>query len=1407
MSTAPVSLTDPTALELGLLCASPEFLHHLQRSVILDDDLLSASANVSSTSTPGSSFNASPGTRLAFTLDTGSNVHVFNLDTALALFSQLGSSNLTVVGVSGSSTRADVMGHVVLRIQDPASGTVYHVDLGPAHGMRGCPLNLLSMSLLMDVGAVAHFERGNCYFQAHPGAHRIPFIQKDGLFELEGLYPTALPEVPNPVSSFSVNGQSYSTSGNLHLWHRRLRHMPKDELHRIFQHGLVDGFKLSGKISTSCGCDTCRQARIRRRATPRDREFSSAATFAGHTVSVDLKVLPYTSFRGDRYVVVYVDHATRLAMAYCISSKDQVLGTLKSFLADMARLGIRHIHNIQTDRGSEFFEQEGSSQYNAGRHLHAYSKHCADNGIRHTVMPVEMKEKLAEVFFRDHFRAVDCMLWEARLSPAFWADALMYSVHLFNNTPHAHLDGYFSPLGFITGTRPRWDRFRVFGADVYEHIPNDSLVKYPGVPRGRKLIFVGFDPLREGFKLFDPETRRYHSSLNCYFVEDFASRVDALRHHDVRRALLKRGLDQPVIIDDFQDSNSTAVRSLYSDPDALPPPDSLPGQLPRLPTVPAGGAVLPDVPLGGAVPLLPAAPLGGAPVRPDAQLGGALSTPPRSARELASDDAYPGSSSGPMSPRTVAAERVRQAAQRNVMLRPLRLLPVGADAPYTPEDQAFLRFVRENQVPLVFQSPNPKKRGSASHRRYLKYMAATSYRQALELGASSDDLLWDYRHGFIQFPKHEPDLPGHVFNALHLAADHGMTHVLQDLGLYYRRSGSNDIILARAFNARGTSFNQLLATVYEPEVLEQQLEDHCQQKRLAEEAFAKTLHSSSNSSIDFRLAPEPTRFEQVLPEVCAEHDRWREAMDDEITSMVKFGVYRVVPKSAAGNRQLLGARWVYKRKIGKDGHITRYRARLVAQGFLQRPFDSYMPDETYSPVVGKETLRLFLSVSAALDLHVYQCDVKAAFLQAPLSETIFMRAPPGYRTTSPSGEEEVWELHKAIYGLKQSSNAFYTAMDAHLTSNGFKPMLGDPCLYQKLLSDGRMILCCLYVDDLLFSVPAPSHAIDFLSMLRERFVIEEGEGKPADFILGMAVQQDLSAGTIKLDMAMAIEKLARGILSQEELVRSRGVDTPMLLAPLPRLTERLVSSASFDYLSVVGSLLHITNCVRVDVAVAVGILSRHAATPGPAHVSAVKRVVQYLYNTRFLGITYSRSSVLTNKPMVFERGVHPLSDSSNMLKVFADSDYATDSTRRSTMGCVIMLNGGPISWASTLGKTVATSTCEAEVNAAVHAAKEGLHVNRLLIDLGLLPESTPIQIGEDNSACIAQAQAGLRSIRNAKHYEVRLRFLQQLVVDGDVTFVYVPTELQLADFCTKVLPPDTFQRLRDLIMRPSLTPS
>ena len=88
------------------------------------------------------------------------------------------------------------------------------------------------------------------------------------------------------------------------------------------------------------------------------------------------------------------------------------------------------------------------------------------------------------------------------------------------------------------------------------------------------------------------------------------------------------------------------------------------------------------------------------------------------------------------------------------------------------------------------------------------------------------------------------------------------------------------------------------------------------------------------------------------------------------------------------------------------------------------------------------------------------------------------------------------------------------------------------------------------------------------------------------------------------------------------------------------------------------------------------------------------------------------------------------------------------------------MNGGPIAWSSTIGKTIATSSCEAKIHAAVVAVKDAIHIKQMLKELELNPDNRPLAIAEDNSAANAQASSGIKHVRNAKHYEIRLRLLQ-----------------------------------------------
>ena len=79
------------------------------------------------------------------------------------------------------------------------------------------------------------------------------------------------------------------------------------------------------------------------------------------------------------------------------------------------------------------------------------------------------------------------------------------------------------------------------------------------------------------------------------------------------------------------------------------------------------------------------------------------------------------------------------------------------------------------------------------------------------------------------------------------------------------------------------------------------------------------------------------------------------------------------------------------------------------------------------------------------------------------------------------------------------------------------------------------------------------------------------------------------------------------------------------------------------------------------------------------------------------------------------------------MKIFTDSDYAADESKRSTQGTITFMNGGPIAWSSVLGKTICLSTCEAEVMAAVAASKEAVHIKLLLGELGINHEKLIIE--------------------------------------------------------------------------------
>ena len=90
----------------------------------------------------------------------------------------------------------------------------------------------------------------------------------------------------------------------------------------------------------------------------------------------------------------------------------------------------------------------------------------------------------------------------------------------------------------------------------------------------------------------------------------------------------------------------------------------------------------------------------------------------------------------------------------------------------------------------------------------------------------------------------------------------------------------------------------------------------------------------------------------------------------------EMGAWELVDPPPSAN--LLGSKWVFAIKYNPDGTVARYKARLVVQGFGQKEGIDF--DETFVPTAGKPTVRIFLALVCAQNLHLHQMDVTTAFL-------------------------------------------------------------------------------------------------------------------------------------------------------------------------------------------------------------------------------------------------------------------------------------------------------------------------------------------------------------------------------------------------------------------------------------------
>jgi hypothetical protein len=333
------------------------------------------------------------------------------------------------------------------------------------------------------------------------------------------------------------------------------------------------------------------------------------------------------------------------------------------------------------------------------------------------------------------------------------------------------------------------------------------------------------------------------------------------------------------------------------------------------------------------------------------------------------------------------------------------------------------------------------------------------------------------------------------------------------------------------------------------------------------------------------------------------------------------------------------------------------------------------------------------------------------------------------------------------------------------------------------------MLLFLFVDDFQVSYH-PEDKAEWCALkakLVERFGTKDlGE---STWILGMRITRDLKARTITLDQEQHITKALRRF----GMDQCKPVSTPGVPGAEAQAADAGSEPVDLQlYQEMVGTLMYSAVSCRPDIAHAVQKLSQAMQAPTQQDMAAAKRVLRYLAGAKDIGLVFgSRCGQLLDT-----RGRNCF-----RLEVcaFADADWANDKAdRKSITGWVAKVNGDPISWASKKQRTVAQSTCEAELYAEAAAMQEVLWLRGLLKELGLHTQTGSLVYG-DNQSTLAISKNGIKGERT-KHVDVKYHFITETVERGDVVLKWIPTTEQQADIFTKALAAPAFERLRQLLM-------
>ena len=545
------------------------------------------------------------------------------------------------------------------------------------------------------------------------------------------------------------------------------------------------------------------------------------------------------------------------------------------------------------------------------------------------------------------------------------------------------------------------------------------------------------------------------------------------------------------------------------------------------------------------------------------------------------------------------------------------------------------------------------------------------------------------------------------------------------------------------------------------------------------------------------------------------NDLWQKAIEKErakVKQALKF-----LPKgdkAPPGYKKITG-HWIFDVKMD----LTR-KARFVAGGHLT----NLPPEQTYSSVVSRDTVRIMLTIAALNDLDVRFFDISNAYLYAETEEKVFFISGDEW------GEElggRVTIFCRAHYGLQTAGRCFHKHLAKRLKEGmKFVSSLADPDTWMRpaVKSCGFKYYeyVSMWVDDGLAISDKVDDIIKALQATYDIPTVKSLTDEGARY-LGAKV------GVYDVGMPSGGPEMLYPYLSAEEYIQKA---TPIVeqfydltkfsnKVPLPKIyhpeldNSKLLNDKGIQlYQSYMGILRWCVELGRIDIVFATALMAQYQALPRYDHLMALGQIFAYLKkharskivmdptspdfsDKNFQKVDWSEfypdaeEAIPDNVP---EARGHPVK-----LHMFMDASHAANVvTRRSHSGFIIFIGRAPIIWYSKKQNIIESSTFGAEF-VAMRLCTEANRALRYKLRMLGIPICGYTDSFSDNKGTVLNASVPESTLKK-KHNSIAYHAVRWAAAAQELCMCFEDGKDNMADLLTKNLEKNKHQTFCRCIM-------